>query len=46
MIAWASPGNGRAAIFYRKMRLCSAKQFAGVRRGQKVKPHSTATEHV
>jgi hypothetical protein len=46
MIAWVSPGNGRPGILYRKMRLCSAKQFADVRRGQKVKPHSTTTEHV
>jgi len=46
MIALASPGNGRPAIFYRKMRLCSAKQFADVRRGQNVKSHSTTTEQV
>jgi len=38
MIAWASPGNGRPAILYRKMRLCSSKQFADLRRGQKSDP--------
>ena len=46
MIAWASPGNGRPAILYRKMKLYSAKQFADVRRRQNVKPHSTTTEHL
>jgi hypothetical protein len=46
MFTWASPGHGRSATLYRKMRMFSAKQFTDVRRGQNVKPHSTTTEHI